>query len=123
MTDDRFNIENFANGIVEQAHEDYIEALLLENKAIRILNKAARLKQSVLKFYGTEWYYSLTQVDPATLIDTARKQADYIIWQRNHKCETCLNETCPHKVERANWKMWADGRRVCLNEAGRKKDD
>ena len=123
MTDDRFNIENFANGIVEQAHEDYIEALLLENKAIRILNKAARLKQSVLKFYGTEWYYSLTQVDPATLIDTARKQADYIIWQRNHKCETCLNEMCPHKVERANWKMWADGRRVCLNEAGRKKDD
>lgn len=116
MADERFYAENLANGIITQAHEDYLEALLLENKAIRILNKAARLKQSVLHFYGTEWYYSLTTVDPAILLDTARKQADYIIWQRNHKCEKCENETCPHRVERANWKMWADGRRVCMNE-------
>lgn len=116
MTDDRFDLENLANGIVKQAHDDYIEALLLEHKAILMLGKAARLKQSVLKFYGTDWYYSLTAIDPATLIDTARKQADYIIWQRNHKCATCRHETCPHKVELANWKMWVDGRRVCLNE-------
>lgn len=120
MDDGRFEAENLGNGIVEQAHEDYLEALLLENKAIRILNKAARLKQSVLHFYGTKWYYSLTQVDPAILLETARKQADYIIWQRNHKCGSCDKENCPHRVERENWKMWADGRRVCLNEPGRK---
>ena len=120
MATESFEYEGLANGIVEQAHEDYIEALLLENRAIRILNKAARLKQSVLTFYGTKWYYSLTQVDPAVLLDTARKQADYIIWQRNHRCATCDRDTCPHRVERENWKAWADGRRVCLNEESRK---
>ena len=116
MSDDRFEIENLSNAVVEQAHEDYLQALLLENKAIRILSKAAKLKRSVLTFYGTKWYYSLTQVDPAILIDTARKQADYIIWQKQHGCENCDKDTCPHRVERANWKMWADGRRVCLND-------
>ena len=121
MASENFDYEGLGNGIVAQSHEDYIEALLLENKAIRMLNKAARLKSSVLHFYGTEWYYSLTNVDPAILIDTARKQADYIIWQRQHKCANCDNEHCPHRVERANWKMWADGRRVCLNEPGRNK--
>lgn len=113
--------ENLANGIVAQAHEDYLESLLLENRAIRILNKAAKLKSSVLSFYGSEWYYSLTNVDPATLIDTARKQADYIIWQRNHKCAMCDRENCPHRVERENWKLWSEGRRVCLNESGKKQ--
>ena len=121
MASENFDYDALANGVVEQAHEDYLEALLLENKAIRMLNKAARLKSSVLQFYGTKWYYSLTNVDPAILIDTARKQADYIIWQRQHKCGSCENEKCPHKVERANWKMWSEGRKVCLNEPGRNK--
>ena len=80
MASENFDYDALSNGVVEQAHEDYLEALLLENKAIRMLNKAARLKSSVLQFYGTKWYYSLTNVDPAILIDTARKQADYIIW-------------------------------------------
>ncbi len=113
---DNIEWEGLGNGIVEQAHEDYLEALLLEHRAVLILNKAAKLKRSVLSFYGNEWYYALTQVDPATLIDTARKQADYIIWQRNHQCATCEIETCPHKVERVNWKMWSDGRKVCVKE-------
>lgn len=121
MKDNSFEYENLGNAVITQAHEDYLEALLLENKAMRILSKAARLKSSVLKFYGTEWYYSLTNCDPAKLIDTARKQADYIIWQRNHKCGSCLNDNCPHRVERVNWKMWADGRKACLNEPGRNK--
>lgn len=105
--------ENLGNGIIEQAHEDYIEALLLEHKAVLALQKAARLKSDVLKFYGNDWYYSLTTVDPATLLDTARKQADYIIWQRNNRCGVCDIEGCPHREERVNWKLWADGRRTC----------
>lgn len=109
-----------ANGIIEQAHEDYLEALLLEHRAILMLNKAARLKQSVLTFYGTKWYYSLTTVDPAVLIDTARKQADYIIWQKNHRCDKCIVDSCPHRIERKNWKMWADGRQVCVCDEARK---
>ena len=114
--------ENLGNAIIEQAHEDYLEALLLENKAVLMLNKAARLKQSTLSFYGGKWYYSLTSVDPATLIDTARKQADYIIWQRNHKCATCELDNCPHRVERENWKMWADGRKVCAKEKDKRSE-
>ena len=72
--------------------------------------------------YGSKWYYSLTNVDPATLIDTARKQADYIIWQRNHKCATCEIENCPHRQERTNWKMFADGRRTCLKDKDSKSE-
>lgn len=115
--------EGLANGIVKQAHDDYLEALLLENRAIRMLNKAAKLKNSVLSFYGTKWYYSLTNVDPAVLLDAARKQADYIIWQKNHRCDKCQVESCPHRVERENWRMWAEGRRVCLNDEARHKSD
>ena len=33
--------DNLGNAIVEQAHEDYLEALLLEHKAILMLGKAA----------------------------------------------------------------------------------
>ena len=120
MDDGRVETENMGNAIVEQAHEDYLNALLLESKAIRMLEKAAKLKKSVLSFYGTQWYYSLTQLDPAILIDTARKQADYINWQKWHQCEYCHNDACPHREPRTNWKMWADGRRVCLNERERK---
>ena len=115
---ENFEYDNLGNAVIEQAHEDYLEALLLEHKAILLLNKAERLKASVLTFYGNKWYYSLTNVDPGTLIDTARKQADYIIWQKNHRCEKCdMDESkCPHKTLRANWKMWADGRRTCIKE-------
>ena len=113
---DNMEFENLGNAVIEQAHEDYLEALLLEHRAVLIMNKAARLKSSVMSFYGTKWYYSLTDVDPATLISTARKQADYIIWQRNHKCETCDNEACPHRLLRENWKLWTDGRRTCVKE-------
>lgn len=108
--------DDLGNAIIEQSHEDYLEALLLEHRAVLMLNKAARLKSSVLKFYGGKWYYSLTNIDPATLIDTARKQADYIIWQRNHKCAMCDIESCPHREERANWKMFSEGRRTCVKE-------
>ena len=115
---DRYEYDNLGTAIIEQAHEDYLEALLLEHKAILMLNKATRLKASVLSFYGNKWYYSLTNVDPGTLVDTARKQADYIIWQKNHRCENCdMDETvCPHKVLRANWKLWSDGRKTCIKE-------
>lgn len=115
MLDERFDVDTIGNAIIEKAHEDYIEALLLEHKAVLMLNRAMRLKQSVMSFYGNNWYYSLTNVDPALLIDTARKQADYIIWQRNHHCETCTigEDKCLHNVARANWKKWVNGARVC----------
>ena len=118
MSDGRIEAENAGNAIIEQAHEDYLESLLLEHKAMLMLNKAARLKNSVLTFYGSKWYYSLTTVDPSTLIDTARKQADYIIWQRNHYCEACEipPEQCPHRVLRVNWRMWANGKRTCVKD-------
>lgn len=121
MANEAFEYEELANGIVLQAHEDYLEALLMEHKAILMLARAAKRKQSVLSFYGTKWYYSLTKTDPAVLLDTARKQADYIIWQKNHRCDKCEIDSCPHRVERVNWKMWADGRKVCLNDGNRKQ--
>lgn len=120
MDDGRIETENMGNAIVEQAHEDYLEALLLETKAIRMLEKAAKLKQSVLSFYGSKWYYSLTQVDPAILLETARKQADYINWQKWHQCEYCKYE-CVHREPRVNWKLWVDGKRVCIYDRERKK--
>ena len=131
MLDDRFDVDTMGNAIIEKAHDDYVEALLTEHKAILMLNKAARMKSSVLSFYGGKWYYSLTNVDPAILIDTARKQADYIIWQKNHHCEACkIDESkCPHTVLRANWKIWVQGARNCPIDKDRrakekkKKDD
>lgn len=122
MIDGKYEIDSLGNSVIERAHEDYIEALLIEHKAVLLLDKAARMKSSVLSFYGGKWYYSLTSVDPATLIDTARKQADYIIWQRNNKCETCEIETCPHRVLRANWKEWANGRRTCVKERKKRSE-
>jgi hypothetical protein len=114
--------DNLGNAIIEQAHEDYLEALLIEHNAVLMLKRAAKMKQSVLSFYGGDWYYSLTTVDPATLIDTARKQADYIIWQRGHKCGTCEIENCPHRQERTNWKLFHDGRRTCMKERDDKSE-
>lgn len=125
MMDELYDVDSMGNAIIEKAHEDYIEALLLEHKAVLMLNRAMRLKQSVLSFYGNKWYYSLTNVDPALLIDTARKQADYIIWQRNHHCDTCTigTEKCLHNVERVNWQKWANGARSCPMDRERRSKE
>ena len=113
--------EDLGNAIIKQAHEDYLEALLLDHKAELMKNRAARLKRDVLSFYGSEYYYSLTNVSPDILIETAKKQRDYIIWQNNHGCKTCIHKDCQHKSPRANWKAFSDGARDCIKEADRRQ--
>ena len=115
--------EGFASAIVEQAHRDYIEALLLENKAMRILKKASELKSSVLTFYGTDWYYALTKLDPAELLRVARIQADYLLWKRNKWCSSCTKseKECVHRAAGCtNWKHWDKGYRICMREEEKK---
>ena len=61
------NYENLANAIIEAGAEDY-------RKALRKLTvdpdneKAAVLKQSVERFFRSQWYIGLTKVDGEYLL-------------------------------------------------------
>ena len=66
--------EALANGIVEQAVKDYRAALKTLRKHPD--SKAAmETAMEVERFFHSQWYDQLTQIDPDYLIERLRKEA------------------------------------------------
>lgn len=116
MNDELRAYENLGNAIIEQAHRDYVDALVMEHKALIYLRRAAAKKKEATDFFGTKWYYAITTVDPGTIVEVSRKQADYLIWKNWHGCDTCrrTEAECCHKADwYTNWQEFDKGNRDC----------
>ena len=73
MTD---TYENLANAIVITAAKDYRDALrsLTRNKKN---NNAKRMKEEVERFFNSDWYSVLTDLDGAFLMRKIREEEGY----------------------------------------------
>lgn len=111
--------EDLANAIVVQAIEDYVDAMVDKHQAEEKLRKAESMIIDCEKFLKSDWYKQLTKVESAALVEVARKQADYIIWQKGKGCPTCKHETCKHKIKKQNWMDWCNGDHACAKEKER----
>lgn len=68
--------ENLANAIVITAAKDYRDALrsLTRNKNN---NNAKRMKEEVERFFNTDWYSVLTDLDGAFLMRKIQEEVGY----------------------------------------------
>jgi hypothetical protein len=75
IIDEREAYENLANAIIQSAAEDYKSALLLLKK-----NPDSRAAQEDVKrlerFFYSEWYEVLTNLDPGYLIRKMKEMVD-----------------------------------------------
>lgn len=63
--------EDLANGIIEQAADDYKKALKRIKKSKQL--RAAQEIHSLNRWFRSEWFSMLTQVDPEYLIQNLNK--------------------------------------------------
>lgn len=63
--------EDLANGIIEQAADDYKKALKRIKKSKQL--KATQEIHSLNRWFRSEWFSMLTQVDPEYLIQNLNK--------------------------------------------------
>ena len=66
--------EALANGIVEQAVKDY-RAAIRRLKRYPDSKAAMETAMEVERFFHSDWYATLTDIDPDYLIDRLRKEA------------------------------------------------
>lgn len=63
--------EDLANGIIEQAADDYKKALKRIKKSKQL--RAAQEIHSINRWFRSEWFGMLTQIDPEYLIQNLNK--------------------------------------------------
>jgi len=67
--------ENLANAIVLKAVRDYRKALKALQKNYR--NKKAKDEiKSIEKFFNSDWFNTLTKIDPKKLLEDLHKEAE-----------------------------------------------
>lgn len=69
--DSRQPWEDLANGIIEQAADDYKKALKRIKKSKQL--RAAQEIHSINRWFRSEWFGMLTQIDPEYLIQNLNK--------------------------------------------------
>ena len=84
--------EDLANGIIEQAADDYKKALKRIKKSKQL--KAAQEIHSLNRWFRSEWFSMLTQVDPEYLIQNLNK------FYGNNATTEFINENTVYEKER-----------------------
>ena len=84
--------EDLANGIIEQAADDYKKALKRIEKSKQL--KAAQEIHSLNRWFRSEWFFMLTQVDPEYIIENLNK------YYGNDATTKFINENTVYEKER-----------------------
>lgn len=117
-------IEQLSNAIVIQAVDDLADALFQKHEAEESLRAAQSMITDCETFFAGDWYAALSSVDPATLQEVAKQQADYMIWQKKTGCSgKCKFTDCPHRAKKAHWYAWTKGDKTCLKRESEKKKE
>ena len=84
--------EDLANGIIEQAADDYKKALKRIKKSKQL--KAVQEIHSLNRWFRSEWFSMLTQVDPEYIIEKLNK------YYGNDVTTEFINENTVYEKER-----------------------
>ena len=84
--------EDLANGIIEQVADDYKKALKRIKKSKQL--KAAQEIHSLNRWFRSEWFSMLTQVDPEYIIEKLNK------YYGNGATTEFINENTVYEKER-----------------------
>ena len=84
--------EDLANGIIEQAADDYKKALKRIKKSKQL--KAAQEIHSLNRWFRSEWFSMLTQVDPEYIIEKLNK------YYGNNAIAEFINQNTIYEKER-----------------------
>ncbi len=110
--------ENLANAVIERAVADMADAVMRKELAERQIVESNKTFAECAKFFSSDRFRDMTNVQGSLLMDAAIKQGKYLVWKHDRGCSRCRykrSTSCHHgKGGASNWYAWDKGDKNCL---------